>query len=288
MENFKFLHTPYINEIVFNELVSTANSSGFTKGGSNSKCAIVNNYAVLKNSNIPGHDDSYKNLIETLHNLSQAGVGAVPILGYGITHQGKPFRNGERYDSGFVVQEKASGKELLYRGYLSKLTPEQQKEEVLNYLNLLNNVPQEHFTKWVNDLKTITDSQIAVDPSKTSNFFYDKDKGFSFVDLSFLTQEKLFEKQDSNGQTHHSEFIYYSFTPFRDLFNCSFNKILTEEEQSFSDAVLESCFNKTVEGLQEVGVTQEDIDFTIQRFNLPFSTQTDKAEPTPLETFIDK
>ena len=283
MENFIFLHTPFINEIVFNELVTTAQASGFDRGGSNSKCSIVKNYAVLKNGNIPGHDDSYIKLIEKLHSLQQQGVNAVPILGYGITHQGKPFRNGERYDSGFVVQEKASGKELLHMGSLKNFSPEQEKDAVLNYINLLNNIPQEHFDKWVADLKTITDSQIAVDPSKTSNFFYDQDKGFSFVDLSFFAQEKLFDKQDLEGTSHHSEFIYYSFTPFRNLFNSSFSKVLNEEEQSFCDEVLTDTFNKNFEALQKVGVTQEDMNFTIERFNLPFQTQGE--EPLPDTTF---
>lgn len=44
-------------------------------------------------------------------------------------------------------------------------------------------IPQKHFDDFVTNLQAINQSWLCIDPSKRSNFFYDKDVGFIFIDL---------------------------------------------------------------------------------------------------------
>lgn len=284
MADLKYTYTPYINDVVFEELLDRASSANFSKAGGNSKCAIINNYAVLKTSNIPGHDDSFARMIETLKSLKENDVNVIPILGYGIAKFGESYYNGARYDKGYIVQEKAPGQELLYLGALRDKTEEEKHDIVLNYLQTVSSIPQSHYDKWVSDYKAITDAKVMVDPSKASNFFYDSEKGFSFIDLNFFTQEPLFDKVDHQGNQHHAEFILYSLTPFKSFLNENsyFHKYLqTPEELAFAEQVAVSSYEKNFQALQQLGVTQEDMDYTLETFNIELPKALQKPEIQP-------
>lgn len=73
---------------------------------------------------------------------------------------------------------------------------EEQRKYLFSRTRFLANVPQEQYDKWVKDYKAITDSEILVDPSKKTNFFCDRNKGFSFIDLNFKSNDILFERED--------------------------------------------------------------------------------------------
>jgi hypothetical protein len=53
-------------------------------------------------------------------------------------------------------------------------------------------IPQEHFNQLAADVRALNEKGLQMDPSKTSNFFYDSNKGFIIIDLS-----------DSNAQRPH-------------------------------------------------------------------------------------
>lgn len=67
----------------------------------------------------------------------------------------------------FIIMEKSLWKQI------DTLT----NDEILD-------IPIEHFLGFIENLKTINDAWLCIDPSKTSNFFYDKDVWFIFIDLS--------------------------------------------------------------------------------------------------------
>ena len=289
MADLKYSYTPYINHVVFDELLHTAQGVSFNKAGGNSKCAIINNYAVLKTGNIPGHDDSFPRIIEALQDLKENDINVVPILGYGIAHYGETYSDGSRYDKGYIVQPKAPGQELLYPGALRGKTDEEKHDIILSYLNMLHNIPQEHYDKWVADYKTITDAKVMVDPSKASNFFYDTEQGFSFIDLNFFAREPLFDRVDHHGNQHHAEFILYSLTPFKGFLseNSYFHPYLTSpEEIAFAEQVAVESFEKNFNALQQLGVTQEDMDYTLETFSIALPKALQKNEE-PVSLNID-
>ena len=275
MIELQYSYIPYLSNETFDSLLEHIDAADFHKSGSNSKCAIIDKYAILKTTNIPGHDDSFIQIIKTLHQLKNEDINVVPILGYGIEQTGTPFHNGKRYDKGYIIQEKAPGKELLSPSELRDKTDDEKHDLIVDYLKVLKAIPQEHFDKWITDFKAITDEKVMIDPSKASNFFYDKKKGFSFIDLNFFMPENLFDRVDDNGQQHHAEFILYSLTPFRSLLGESgpYYKYLTPEELTIANKIAIDCFNKNMSALKKVGVTDADIYYCASKYNIPLPKQ---------------
>jgi len=66
----------------------------------------------------------------------------------------------------YKIMEKSPGIQM------DKLTPEQ-----------IQSIPQEHYDKYIQDTQAIEAAGLKIDPSKPSNFFYDKLTGFHFIDL---------------------------------------------------------------------------------------------------------
>ncbi len=52
-------------------------------------------------------------------------------------------------------------------------------------LEIIESIPQAHFDQFVRDIQSMGEIWIIIDPSKSSNFFYDTEIGFVFVDLSW-------------------------------------------------------------------------------------------------------
>ncbi len=50
-------------------------------------------------------------------------------------------------------------------------------------LEVLANVPDEHYAKFLADLNVLEAAGFVIDPSKPDNFFYDLESGFHFIDL---------------------------------------------------------------------------------------------------------
>jgi hypothetical protein len=71
-----------------------------------------------------------------------------------------------------IVMDKATGIDA------SKLTKEQ-----------IDTIPQEHWDKFEADIRELSKRGVAVDLTKRDNFFYDKDKGFSFIDISGISMD---------------------------------------------------------------------------------------------------
>ena len=160
---------------------------------------------------------------------------------------------------------------------------EEKRNIIIDYFKLLSSVPQEHFDKWIADLKTLSDHKVAVDPSKASNFFYDSKKGFSFIDLNSFRKEPLFDKVDHNGQQRHAEFINYSFTPFRGAFYGYpfLEHLKNPDDVNFVKKVAAEAFRKTVTALKKIGITEADVDYTIQHFDIPFLKQLTQNDNIP-------
>ncbi|MBE5738985.1 MAG: hypothetical protein E7354_04590 [Clostridiales bacterium] len=268
MTYYPEIHTPHIASEKMDELLSIATGTPvFTASGSNSKCFISGDYAVLKTSNIEGHTHNFDEIIEDLNDLSNNGVNVVRILGYAITEYGKPYYNGHRYDSGFIVQEKAPGRELLDPHKVpvsfdpARNNPE-NRQYVLDYCTMLREAPQEHFDKFMSDLRKITDRKIMVDPSKLTNFFYDPEKGFSFIDLNFRTQEKLFDVADIECNQTHRPFLHTAFAMIKEFPLEDYNTgtpLYAPEEAEHIKTSMCLTFEKLSAAANKIGILPEDI-----------------------------
>lgn len=94
-----------------------------------------------------------------------------------------------------LIMDKASGKDA------SQLTSEE-----------INNIPQEHWDKFEQDVRELSKRGVQVDLTKRDNLFYDKNKGFGFIDINGVSKDgsssdKFFEKDGVE--------YYYPFEQFK-------------------------------------------------------------------------
>lgn len=193
------------------------------KRGVDRQAYLIGEYAVLTASkiklrNVTTRDDDlayFDELIKTLMELKEQGVGVVPILGYCVEPNSE---NG----NGYIIQSRAKGEELyddsimkeLYVGkphlaYLSSDTD--AKEYVISRTNAISKVPQKHFDKFIRDIIVLLDNDILIDFNTKSNFFYDDTAGFQFIDLDSHTDYKYGLTEDKMGGREIA--AYYGFTP---------------------------------------------------------------------------
>ncbi len=97
-----------------------------------------------------------------------------------------------------IIMPKASGIDA------SRLT----KEDI-------DNIPKKHWDKFEQDVRKLSDRGVQTDLSKRDNLFYDKNKGFQFIDINGISMdntstEKFFKK---DGAEYYYSFEQYRFFP---------------------------------------------------------------------------
>lgn len=214
------------------------------KRGVDRQAYLIGEYAVLTASkiklrNVTTRDDDlayFDELIKTLMELKEQGVGVVPILGYCVEPNSE---NG----NGYIIQSRAKGEELyddsimkeLYVGkshlaYLSSDTD--AKEYVISRTNAISKVPQKHFDKFIRDIIVLLDNDILIDFNTKSNFFYDDTAGFQFIDLDSHTDYKYGLTEDKMGGREIA--AYYGFTPCHYAVGTEVLPNLALDEKAFS------------------------------------------------------
>ena len=214
------------------------------KRGVDRQAYLIGEYAVLTASkiklrNVTTRDDDlayFDELIKTLMELKEQGVGVVPILGYCVEPNSE---NG----NGYIIQSRAKGEEIyddsimkeLYVGkphlaYLSSDTD--AKEYVISRTNAISKVPQKHFDKFIRDIIVLLDNDILIDFNTKSNFFYDDTAGFQFIDLDSHTDYKYGLTEDKMGGREIA--AYYGFTPCHYAVGTEVLPNLALDEKAFS------------------------------------------------------
>ena len=147
-------------------------------------CYVVDNYAIISSTILCSDYAMQDRIIDSVHALADSGVNAVRLYGYVSDESDKRTYGTSSYCSAMFVMDKAPGQEL-YKGVTYNYSHRDPEDvaSLLSYMDMMANIPQEHYTKFVHDYMAILRNDVAVDPSKKGNFFYDPDKGFAFIDL---------------------------------------------------------------------------------------------------------
>lgn len=168
-----------IDREIAQQMIDATKDMTNVKSGDNgfqlTKVFLFDEYAILKMQNInvrnvATQDTDLKHLERlamTLLDLQAKSVNVVPILA---------FQSDD--GDGYIVQARAKGAELYER---EKMT---DKDYVLGRVDLLSNVPQEHFDKFIADTIKIIDAGVIIDFVGKDNFFYHETMGFQFIDLN--------------------------------------------------------------------------------------------------------
>ena len=162
------------------ELIKKVQGMKSNTKGSNKECFFIDGYALLKTKSINEQELQQKMKIEK--QLKEKGVNIVPTLEY----QTDGIEAGFGFKKGFILQEIADGQPLHKSINMQRMNEIQLKEIGTEYIKTLKSLQterQEFYDKFVSDWIEITKEGLKVDPSKTSNFYYDKGKQINFIDL---------------------------------------------------------------------------------------------------------
>lgn len=79
----------------------------------------------------------------------------------------------------------------------------------------INNIPEEHWNKFEKDVRELSNRGVQVDLTKRDNLFYDKNKGFSFIDINGISMDGTSTNKfiDVDGVEHYHPFEQYPFFP---------------------------------------------------------------------------
>ncbi len=240
-----------------------------SKSGGNNKCKIVNyngqQYAVLKTTNIECYNatrPSSKNKDMSKEDIMKSGefnfdevmrIGArmknhhvVPVLGFSWDTQKVGEYGDCAYARGFIVQPKAPGKEL-YDGF--RYMYEYKSEDaalLIDYTEKYAKIPPKHFADFVTNYIAIS-QDLAIDPSKRGNFFYDEQTGFHFIDLNF--------HQDYNKSQEEivSDSVKYTMGQFRTIYDGTFSAFPEDEQERYAKAS-KGIFESIVKGFTMAGI----------------------------------
>lgn len=243
-----------------------------SQAGGNNACKIVDyngqQYAVLKTGNIECYN--FNNTTDKNHNMSKEEImdtgafnfdevmriafqkqqyHAVPILGFSWDTQKVLEYTSCAYARGFIVQPKAPGKELYGGARDMYKYKSEEVQKFIDYTKKYSNIPPKHFADFITNYIEIA-KDLAVDPSKRGNFFYDEQKGFFFIDLNFRqnqdkTQEEIVEESVSN-----------SIIQFRTVYGGIFEGFSTDEKAEYAKAN-KQIFENIITGYTMAGIDQD-------------------------------
>lgn len=192
------------------EIVSISLSKDIVARGGNSACVVVNfdgeDYVVLRmpvmelcHFERELRDDEWDRVFAD-GNLSlkkamdyaviHEADKAVPILGFIYDKDSITKEFGSAYAKTFVVEKRAKGRELYKKLPNPYGNVEKFKAKCFEFAREYSKIPVQHFEEFFRNMEKIS-VDLKVDPSKSSNFFYDENEGFSFIDLCFLSHAKL-------------------------------------------------------------------------------------------------
>ncbi len=258
-----------ISQDMIDAIIDASIEVQVSKSGGNNKCKIVNyngqDYAVLKTTNIECYNlsrPSSKNKNMSKEDIMDTGefnfdevmrIGAslkdnhvVPVLGFSWDTQKVGEYGDCAYARGFIVQPKAPGREL-YDGV--RYMHEYKAEEVavlIDYTKKYAKIPPKHFADFVTNYIAIS-QDLAIDPSKRGNFFYDEQTGFHFIDLNF--HQDLNKTQDEIT----AEAVRYSIGQFRTIYDGLFKTFPENEQVEYATASKE-IFENIIKGYTMAGI----------------------------------
>lgn len=155
---------------MIDEFIERSKEMPISAKGSNKKCYLFDNYALLCGSFVD-EEQMVQKKIKQLKALKEQGVNVVCLL------ETKNIDN-----INYELQEKAQGEALF------PFSLKNSENGELNYLKTLVSINSEDlpfYEKMVCDWNTIMEFGLDIDPSKCTNFFYQKGS-ISFIDLSVM------------------------------------------------------------------------------------------------------
>jgi len=177
-----------MSEQIIDSIIRIAEEQESSAHGSNKKCFLIDDYALLKQSFTT---DEVEQIMSVTEELEKKGVSVARTLSYKVMNQSVQSWNTSKevlVSEGYVLQQRAQGTPLLDRTNWN----EENKRYQIDYLRQIDSISREgqgFFDNFVNGWMEIQKSGIRIDPSKPGNFIYEPGKGITFIDLGLSDHE---------------------------------------------------------------------------------------------------
>lgn len=283
-----------IDPLYARQLLDQAKKTKWSKRGIDRHAYLIGDYAVLSTNrmklrNVTTRDDNlsyFDEIIETLLNLYHHGVSVVPILGY-------CYDPNSVDGTGFIIQKRAKGLELFddavlatYQAWAQSqpenvyLRSDMSDTEKIQYLlsrtQVISQAPQEHFNKFINDMICILKYDILIDCGGKSNFFYDTDQGFQFIDLDTHNDYRYAltdQKTDIEKTVSVCGFVPCLYAPGTKLFsaNAMDEHAMLAFTPSQRDKLAESnntVFQKCIAALRQNGISESTLTNSLNKLKI--------------------
>ncbi len=251
---FNEINTPSIENLI-SQYQNGELDSNLRGNSSQSYLVDDNNILLVRN----GSEEDY-NKFAIKNNVLQQKISALQSKGVNVLRtKDISFSNGKI----FTLQEKARGKTLYQKGKNSE-------ESILDSQKLVLEATDEQLQKYISDYFALMDADIYWD-STAGNLLYDKEKGFSYIDLDDKT---FYEKND----VLQNVYILYG-----DLLKALIGPV--EGKQLNSDLInsTKSVFEKVIqimknypENVQNINFSNETLEKMINQINSKFDFEIDK------------
>lgn len=202
-------------------------------------CDIFGDVILLKYDNYRLVENDIMETMARMKKIKESGVSFASILDYRITSTNEKGKS-----TGYVMQEKAPG---------TVVFDDIDDSSIQNYRNAItsfSNIPQIHFDKLVKDFVELMKQGLSIDTGNPANFFYDKEKGFTFIDLQSFKGENLLEDEYSRqALSQNISSIFF------DKYNSS--KTPDNEFEQLTDNA-QKLLMKLKVALEKIGVTEQE------------------------------
>ncbi|MBR3209604.1 MAG: hypothetical protein IKF82_04975 [Bacilli bacterium] len=188
------------------EFISAGQERSHDRSGGNSKCHLFGNYALLYGTITHGDIDK---MIEIINKYNEEGISIARILEYKFDETSQPEIYDRVYQKGWTLEERAQGEELKSgREFNSQITDIENFDEefekyiqachsFIEYVKKISEIDENWLDKFIGDyLRIAEEGKIVIDPSKPANFFYDEEKGFTFIDIGLANENYRTESKE--------------------------------------------------------------------------------------------
>lgn len=237
--------------------------------GKNSKdiCIYLNDDYVLINKTMPIEDSKLEEYVDSIKKLKESGVNISSILDYRlIDGTTSSYNDGISYTKGVFLEERAKGDciaetkpiylEKNNEYDLDRVIDEylKQNEEYLSKLEVRANANQEIYDKLVQDCLSLDEYNLTVDP-KPLNFFFDKEKGYTIIDVIPSYQK---ERDNEYFSKYIFNVVFGYSKPFIYIDYPGINSLPSEMHQRY-DKCIENLNIKIVRALKNNNINEEFI-----------------------------
>ena len=213
--------------------------------GGNAKAVLGQDFVVLQKA-LEADEGYAENLINKLKEAQKLGLNVTPILER-VFSESSTGSGGFR--PGYEIQQRAAGSNV-HETQKSLININSALQENQTLLGASENQLQ----KFIADYIKLDEIGVQIDPSKASNFLYDAEKGFSFIDLGL---------KNANDKAKALKQIFKEITVV--LANTStFNALGQDESLGFSSGQIVA---KVADSFEALGIaTREEIDSWAKEF----------------------